>query len=292
MAEYCFILNPIAGAGASLRLFAEAERLLEERQVEYAVLRSEYAGHATLLAEEALAAGHGCIVAVGGDGTALEVARALLNTGRPMGILPAGTGNDFCRALGIPSNNIGEAVHILLDNAPRPVDAACANGIPFCNIAGVGWDVEVLVQTDRYKQNHSGMAAYLLGIARAFLDLSLKELTITTEEKTIEARALLVAVANGSHYGGGMAVAPRALPTDGLLDVCLIRDITRPAFVCLLPFFLKGKHLKNKHVEYWRTKKVRIESKDPIRLQRDGEAEGTTPVEIEILPGALMMKCK
>lgn len=292
MAEYCFIVNPVAGAGNALRVFAEAEELLKARHVDYVSLRSEHPGHATELAAEAREAGHGCIVAVGGDGTTFEVGRALLNSGTPMGILPAGTGNDFCRCLGVPLNDTPAAVEILLNSAPRAVDGAVAGGVPFCNVAGLGWDVDVLIHTERYKQKHSGMTAYLMGIARALLGMKLRPLTIITEEKTITAKALIVAAGNGTHYGGGMPVTPEADPADGLLDVCLVHNVNRLNVPFLLLKFLKGKHIGlTKYVEYWRTKKVTIEAEEPVPLQRDGEVNGETPVTIEVVPGALLVKC-
>ena len=262
---------------------------MDKRQVHYEVARSEYPGHAVDLARQAVKDGHGCVVAVGGDGTALEVAQELVNTGTPMGLLPCGTGNDLSRALKIPKD-IPAAVELLLSRQPLPMDAATANDKLYFNVAGFGFDVDVLINTDRYKNKHSGMTAYLLGLFRALFGLQLRKVKVISKEKTMEASALLIAVCNGSHFGGGMHVAPLADPSDGMLDVCLIHDVSFFTILMILSKFVKGKHLHTKYVTYWKTRELTVLSDPGSPLQLDGEIHGNTPVVFRCLKGVLMVK--
>ncbi len=289
MSKLHFIFNPIAGSGASNKAFAQMEQLLRERGVEYSVARSEYAGHAHELTRAALQKGHECIVAVGGDGTVREVAQEMIGSGVPMGVLPCGTGNDMVRALHIPQEP-AEALEILLNGSVRPMDAAIANGKLFFNVGGFGFDVDVLINTDRYKKRFSGMTAYLLGLFRALIGLRLRHVRITTPEGTFEQNALLVAVCNGTHFGGGMHVAPLADPSDGLLDVCVIRDVTRLTVLSVLAKFIKGKHIGLPIVQYFKTTAVTVLSEPESRLQLDGEVVSGTPVTFSIRPAALLVK--
>lgn len=289
MSKLHFIFNPIAGSGASNKAFAQMEQLLKERGVAYSVVRSDYAGHANELARAAIQEGHECIVAVGGDGTVREVAQEMIDTKVPMGVLPCGTGNDMARALHIPQDP-AEALEILLNNDACPMDAATANGKLFFNVGGFGFDVDTLINTERYKKRFSGMTAYLLGLFRALIGLKLRHVRVTTPEQTFEQNALVVAVCNGTHFGGGMHVAPLADPTDGLLDVCIIRDVTRLTVLSVLAKFVKGKHVGLPIVSYFKTREITVLSEPESRLQLDGEIVSGTPVTFSIRPGALLVK--
>lgn len=288
MADFYFIVNPIAGNGTSLKSFEKMERLLAEQSVEYAAVHSEYAGHAIELAAQAVGKGYKCIVAVGGDGTAREVAQALCGTDMPMCILPCGTGNDVVRALRIPSDP-AEVLAMLLNTPPRAVDAATANGAFYLNVAGFGFDVDVLLNTERYKKYFRGMTGYLLGLLRALFGLKLTKIHVVTDEGEFDANALICAAANGTHFGGGMNVTPEADMTDGRLDICIIRDVTRGTALRVLTKFLKGKHTKLEITNYFKAKKITIMSELPVPVQLDGEIIGETPVTFEIQPKALQM---
>lgn len=289
MSRLHFIFNPVAGNGASKKAFAQMEELLRRQGIEYSVASSEYAGHALELTRQALREGHGCIVAVGGDGTVREVAQEMVDSGVPLGVLPCGTGNDMVRALHIPQDP-AEALNILLDGEVRPMDAALANGKLFFNVGGFGFDVDVLINTDRYKKRFSGLTAYTMGLFRALIGLKLRRVRLITEEGEFESNALLVAACNGTHFGGGMNVAPLANPSDGLLDICVINDVTRRTVVFILMKFIKGQHLNLPIVRYFKAKEITVYSDPESRLQLDGEVVGETPVTFSIRPAALLVK--
>lgn len=286
-----FIVNPVAGSGKCAERFAEAERLLRGRGVEFSVSRTEYPCHAAELARAAAEAGHGIIVAVGGDGTIGEVAGALMkNAGIAVGMFPFGTGNDIARALPLPTDPAG-AVDNLLSGSVCAIDMGLANGRPFVNVGGFGFDVDVLINTRRYKKNRGGMLPYLRGLLASMFHLRSIHAHITADGEEFDSELLLAAVGNGRSYGGGMPITPRAVANDGYFDVCLIRKVALPVFITLLPLFLKGKHIGKKPVRYFRARKLSIECSPDCLIQLDGEIMKGTPVSFELVPSALRVIC-
>ncbi|MDL2218004.1 diacylglycerol kinase family lipid kinase [Christensenellaceae bacterium OttesenSCG-928-M15] len=289
MKKLHFILNPIAGHGTSLEAFSRMEVLLKERHIDYTVYKTARPGHAKELVKAAIEDGAQLVVAAGGDGTVHEVAGAMAHTGIPMGVFPCGTGNDAARPLCIPKEP--EAVlHLLLSASPQPVDMGMANGTLFLNVAGFGFDVDVLINTERYKKRfNKGMTAYILGLLRALLKLRLIDIKVHTPDGDFTSRALIAAIANGTHIGGGMNIAPQADPTDGLFDVCIASNVNRLTVFKILPQFIKGKHVGLPVIKYFRCSEISFTSESPVPVQLDGEIIESTPVAFKILPGALMM---
>lgn len=281
-----FIVNPIAGAGAAAEKFTELRRLLDERGAEYAFKLTEKAGDAVPFAREAYDAGERYVVAVGGDGTVNEVAGVLGEKDDViMGICPFGTGNDFAGTLGL-SPDPAVIIDTILSGTPTPTDMGYAGDRPFINIMGAGFDVDVVINTERYKSRFHGMIPYLFGVMRSLIHLSRMDLKLVADGKVYEQPTLLVAVANGRTFGGGMPVAPEADPSDGYFDICLIKRISRARFLTLLPLFLKGKHLGRKPIVYLRAKEVElITGRAPIEL--DGELGEYAPVKITMKESAL-----
>ncbi|MDO4572339.1 MAG: diacylglycerol kinase family lipid kinase [Clostridia bacterium] len=288
MALLHIIWNPVAGNGRAARAFAAVEADLKARGVPYSAARSAYPGHAVELAKKALQDGCAPIVALGGDGTAREVASGLFSSDAPMGIIPCGTGNDLARALRIPDAP-AEALELILSGRARPMDAAMANDELYFNIAGFGFDVDVLDYTEIYKKKtQNGSWAYLRALFRALAGLKTRMTRIETPEGTIERDVLLMVAANGTHFGGGMHIAPEADPFDGLLDVCVIHDVNRLSVLGLLTNLKSGNHIKSKkHVSYFRASELRAVCEPSSRLDVDGEVLPGTPVTFRILPKSL-----
>ena len=299
MGNYHFIVNALAGSGRGGKAFAKAEESLKARGMGYEVAITEYPRHAMELTQQAIAAGADCIVAVGGDGTVNEVASAVNQARREgalvtMGIFPFGTGNDLARALEIPIDPEG-AVEVLLSGNIRAIDGGEVNGRFFINVAGFGFDVDVLERTNNLKQRHSGMTSYLLGIFQALTHLRSLHLTISGGkdvdglELPFETDALLVCAGAGKYFGGGMKALPFADPFSGLFDVCLIKKVGVLRFLTLLPGFIKGKHTKLKIVRYFRANELMIESDVECKVQLDGEICLNTPAHFRVVKGAIEM---
>lgn len=291
MDSFYFIVNPIAGSGRSASHFSQVEARLKDMQVPYRAVYTTRPQEASTLAEAALAAGERCIVAVGGDGTINEVASVLCSTDATMGILPFGTGNDLARALRIPTEPEA-ALQLLLRGHARPMDAGRANERFFLNIAGIGFDVDVLVATDKYKKRFNGMLPYLLGILEALTHL--RSLPMQVEAKDgetlhIEQDSALIVIGNGNYLGGGMMATPEASPFDGLFDICLVEKLSVGRFLRLLPSFIKGKHLSTPVVKYFHATQITVHCPVDCRINLDGEVCGSVPVTFTVLPGALNM---
>ena len=283
-----FIVNPVACGGKCAGMFGEVREYLDGLGKEYEFVETETAGQSERLALEAYSKGERFIVSVGGDGTLSEIVSALYDkSGVILGLLPFGTGNDFARALSIPSDPKA-AAEILIDGEPRPVDAGMAGDKPFINVGGLGFDVDVVLNTEKYKGKLHGMLPYLLGVFKSMMHLNRVPVKLTADGQVIEETVLILSVANGTHFGGGMHVAPLADPSDGYFDVCIIRSIGLPIFLALLPKFLKGKHIGKKPVLYFKAKEIRIECENtPVQL--DGELGEYAPISFRILKGALNM---
>ena len=288
MERLYFIVNLLAGGGRCKKCFQEVEAALKEKGISYGVSTTQYARHATELARSAYENGERTIIAVGGDGTINEVASALLGTDAVMGILPFGTGNDFARAVGIPKEP-SAALEVLLSRRIAPVDTGDVNGHFFINVAGFGFDVDVLLNTQRYKTRFKGMLPYLLGIVSALAHLKALPIKIHTAERVLETDALLIAVGNGAYFGGGMMALPNAVADDGLFDICVVRGMGLLRFLTLLPRFIKGKHIGIKQVEYFRAREAYVEGPSSCVINVDGELYSNAPARFTLKSRAIQL---
>lgn len=290
MRRLYFIVNPISGSGRGKTRFEQARRLLDARGADYGFAYTQYAGHAIPLAREALAAGETCLVAAGGDGTLREVASVLAGEpGTELGILPFGTGNDFARGMELPED-VDRLVELLLEGRAKPVDAGDADGEFFMNVAGFGFDVDVVRHTETYKKRLNGMLPYLLGILRALMRLSRTRVRVETDDgESFELEVTLFSAANGSRFAGGIRVAPLANAADGLLDVCIVKAVSRLTLLRLLPRYVRGGHLEDKkHFIYFKAKSVRARC-GTAPLELDGELIGQAPATFSVRPGAIRL---
>lgn len=291
MRRLYFIVNPISGSGRGKTRFEQVVQRLDALGADYGYAYTQYAGHAVALAQEALAQGEGTIVAAGGDGTLREVASVLAGReGVTLGILPFGTGNDYARGVGLPDET-DALVAVLLEGGAKAFDAGDANGEFFINVAGFGFDVDVVRYTEKYKKKLNGMLPYLLGILKALLFLSRVEVRVETDSgETFEVSATLFSVCNGSRFAGGIRIAPLSDPSDGLFDVCILKAVTRPVFLWLLPLCIKGEHVKrDKYFLYFKARSVFARSAWGMPLELDGELIGSAPARFAVRPGALRL---
>lgn len=288
MAGLHLIWNPIAGNGAAVRVYAQVAGYLDSKGISFYESKSAYSGQITELTRAALENGAERIIVLGGDGTVREAAIALNGSDVPMAIVPCGTGNDLRRPLGLPLDPIA-ALKVALNGVPKKMDAAMANGELFFNVAGFGFDVDVLDYTEIYKKKYrNGSLAYLHGLLRAITGRKNRWATITWPQGQMEKNVLLIAAGNGSHFGGGMMVAPGADPFDGLLDICVVHDVNLFAILTMLPKFITGKHIHvKKYVTYFRTTKLAVTCDPASRIEVDGDVMPGTPVTFEILPQSL-----
>lgn len=283
-----FIINPTAGNGYALQVEQQMRKELEQHNIAYQIMHTEKPGHAQELAAAA-AADPLCkgVIAVGGDGTAYETACGLLGTSIPLGIIPAGTGNDFIKTVNIPKEPL-EALRLILKGKARPVDIGRMNDRIFLNVCGTGFDVTVLDYTEQAKKYVRGIFPYLIGLVRAIRHYKPVQVHFTADGKTQEQPVLICSVANGRFIGGGLAICPDAKADDGQFDMVVVEHIPRWRIPGYIPGLLMGKVLSWKVTNHRRCSKVEIISKG-MRLNVDGEILTMDKAEFEILPGKLQL---
>lgn len=226
------------------------------------------------------------IVLGGGDGTVNLALDALLEAGLPVGLLPLGTANDLARSLEIPEN-IDEAINIILRGHLRKIDVARANDVSFVNAIGMGLGPQMTREMDSNTKSRYGVLAYLIGIVRAFGRQRDFAARIESDHGRHEGHYIQITVANGIHYGGGMTVADDARIDDGLLDVLLVRRQSRWSLLGSALRFKLGHTRNADYLSHWRCKSLSIETEHELEVTADGEFLTCTPVECEMMPGAL-----
>lgn len=283
-----FIVNPAAGNGFALKIERQVKDEMNRRGLECRYVHTTEPNHATKLAREA-AAEEGCtgVVAIGGDGTAYEVSCGLMNTGIPMGIIPAGTGNDFIKTVSIPKKPM-EALDFILTHQPRPVDVGGLNDRLFLNVCGTGFDVTVLDYTLAAKKYCRGLLPYLIGLIRGIAHYKPVYVRFTVDGHTEEREVLICSIANGRYFGGGIAICPEASADDGLLDLVIAEHQPRWKLPFLVPSLLMGGIDKFSFTTHKRCKTVELYSKG-MRLNADGEVSNVDEAKFRILQGALLL---
>ncbi len=282
----CFIFNP--RSGHNLRnsyLLHRARDFIAEHRLDGTVVTTEGPRHATLLAERALARGCGLIVAIGGDGTMNEVASALVGTDAALGLVPCGSGNGLGRHLGIPGPGRG-AFQTLIDGTPRTIDTGLANGIPFFNAMGVGFDAEISHRFNRLAKR--GFAAYFQTTFKAFFRFRAETYTIRSADAAVRTRAFIVSVANSDQYGNDCFIAPGAQVDDGRLDVTVLRNLDVFNAVPLAVRLFTGSIDGSPSVRRMRGTEFTIERSAGGLLHTDGETHVTGPViSVSVRPRSL-----
>jgi diacylglycerol kinase (ATP) len=231
-----FIINPIAGVKGKKKLEKKIDQFFLGKNYELIKLYTAYPSHALELAEQAVKEEPSIIVAAGGDGTINEIARALINTGIPLGVIPLGSGNGFARHFNLPFN-ITKALKLLLTGTKLSVDVGYMNGRPFFCTAGIGFDAEIGYYYRDY--NHRGFVAYALSFARVFSWYKSKEYILEIDGEKLNFKAFFITIANISQFGYNFFVAPHASTLDGAFDVVVVKRFPKwkASFIAFRSFF-------------------------------------------------------
>ncbi len=280
------IVNPKSGSGRGMKFAERVRALLTADDVPVDIRHTSARGEAEAFASEAVDTGYACVAACGGDGTVHEAVNALAGTDVALGIIPCGRGNDFARAVGIPQSS-EKAASILSQGHARSFDLGKVNDRYFATVVTLGFDSEVARLVYDGAVPFKGMAAYLWGVARMLRTFKGVGLRMTGDFGTINQTVLLAATGNTTTYGGGIKIVPNANPTDGALDICLVRMMGAGRVLRVFPRVYWGGHLNHASVFSYRTGRLRLETEQPVVLFADGEPVGETPAEIVAAPGAL-----
>ncbi|MCO4700467.1 YegS/Rv2252/BmrU family lipid kinase [Streptomyces sp. RO-S4] len=289
MRQFTAVVNPTAGAAGSAAALLAVARHLREAGAELVTEYSRSLAHAR---ELALAAGREgrVVLAVGGDGMAGGVGGALSGTGATLGLVPAGRGNDFARALGLPGD--AEALaHVLLHAEPRPVDTVEVRSAVHDRTVVLG---SVYAGVDALANRHAnrsrllrGSASYYAGGLRAVTTWRPARYRVTVDGEEHAHTGYTVVAANSGTYGSGRLIAPDARVDDGLLDVVMIREAPRWLFFTLMNELRTGAHVHRPQVRVLRGREIRIEADRAVPYGTDGEVDAVLPVTATVLPGAL-----
>lgn len=295
------ICNARSGRGGVARALPEVTEHLRNRQLAYEVRHTEGPGHAILLAREALEAGIRFLVAVGGDGTIHEVVNGMIADDKPvnpdavLGIVAAGTGSDFIKTFGIPALPGAAVAHLDGGNSftidigkiVYTEDGREATRY-FPNIAEVGLGAEVVARAARLPR-WLGPTVYLFAFWLTMRKHSVAQVKVDLVDRVYEGPMNNLVVANGQFFGGGMKIAPKAAPTDGLFDV-QIEHARKKDAIAMMPRVFKGAHLPHPDVKEAKRVRCSITSDRPLLIEADGEVLGYTPASFEVLRDLISLK--
>ena len=294
-----FLVNPASGNGATGKRWPELAHRASLLGLKGETLLSDRPGHLIELAGRAVDDGASLVVAVGGDGTLNEVVNGIAGRDVELATIPLGTGMDFVRTYGIPTK-FDDAVRCALDGATRTIDAGRVSYRMwsgeaaerwFANVGSVGMSGAVAQRANGMSKVLGGKVTFFYALTRVFLEWENTEVTVLLDDGE-ERRGLMhdVVVANGAWHGGGMKLAPAALPDDGLFEVVLIGDIGKIDFLTTAPKIYKGRHVEHAKVEVVRSKRVEVDAAERLPIEVEGEQVGTTPAVFEVVPGALRVR--
>jgi diacylglycerol kinase (ATP) len=295
-----FVVNPASGNGAAGKTWERTRELAAARGLDGDALVTEAPGHAVELARGAAESGARLVVAVGGDGTINEIVNGLLAAGTSeveLAVVPRGTGDDFARTFGIPTD-VESALAVAANGQARPVDVGRATYAVdegtaeryFANFAGAGISGAIARRGARTSRRLGAKAAYMWATVAVFLRWSSVPMRIELDGELREGQMFEVVVSNGMYAAGGMKIAPEARPDDGQFDAVLIGDVSKADFVTTFPKIYRGRHTSHPKIDVVRASTIAVDASQPLPVVLDGEQPGTTPARFEIVPGALKLR--
>lgn len=278
MKKVLFIINPISGTVSKAKIPAKIEDRLDKSLFEYAIAETEYAGHASKIAKEAVEQGYDIVVAIGGDGTVNEIARSLIHTNTALGIIPCGSGNGLARHLMIPMD-ANKAIDIINRNEIHALDYGLINGIPFFCTCGMGFDA--FISRKFAESNKRGKLTYIENVLKEGLRYKPETYEIEDETGTKRYEAYLVSAANASQYGNNVYIAPQASMSDGYLDVIIMEpfDVIEAPQISI--DMLNKTLNKYSKIKTFKSKHIHVRRKNPGLIHYDGDPI-ITDAEVDI----------
>jgi len=283
---WAVVINPVSGSGKGAILGTETAGFFSEKRLPYQIITATSADKLRINLAEFLDINVGSIdgvIAVGGDGLVHLVLQMVVPRSIPFSAIPAGTGNDFVRALGWNLDEIRTQLNAIVSNPPSAIDLGLVDSEWFGAVLSTGFDSVVNEKANTLTWP-KGPMKYNLAIAMELPKFKPLKYIIELDNQVIETEAMLIAVGNGRSYGGGMKVCPDAVLDDGLFDVMVIRTVSKVEFVRVFPTVFSGKKVEHKQVDIYRTKRVSLHAQ--AVAYADGERIGGLPVRAECIAGA------
>ena len=287
-AMFHIIYNPIAGKGKSAHFRAVLEGRLKALGIAHDFHETRGHRDAIAIARRLTEGADGPtdVVAMGGDGTLNEVLNGLADPSQTrLGIIPCGSGNDFAAVAGIPDTPDG-ALDVLLHGEAKPTDYIECGGVRGINAIGTGIDVDILKRYSRMKVL-KGSLAYLASLVLTLCSYKARGFDELTGGERRAHRALIACAGNGRRIGGGIPICPEAVIDDGLLDIVIVDDISRPRIPGAFMKLMKRQILTLPTTVFRRADRLRIDSEAPMPIQIDGEIYEDLPFDVRVVAGAL-----
>jgi len=290
--KWVFIINPIAGNGSANLLIPKLEYLLTTLSIEADLVFTERPGHASEISKSYYEKGTNYIIGIGGDGTLNEIARPLINKKNvTLGIIPAGTGNDFIQILGFPDRFEDKDWETLFRAEEKEMDVGLCNNMIFLNGMGLGFDAEVAAEnySGSGEVKKGGKNKYIWHIIKTLLFFREKKMVSVNGKDRTESDCFINTIANGRRFAGSFFLTPEALADDGLLDICMIKKLSLTERFNILLKVPKGSHITDKRVNYYKTPAVSLEFPVDVPFHVDGELNFAKNFDVKVLPSALKM---
>jgi diacylglycerol kinase (ATP) len=283
---WAIVVNPISGGGKGAILGTEVAGYFSTRGLPYQVITANSADRLRSYLENFLEAkGQDCfgVIAVGGDGLAHLVLQFVVPLRIPFTVIPAGTGNDFLRALGWSLTEVKTQLDTVTCTEASPIDLGMVDSEWFGAVLSTGFDSVVNEKANSLRWP-KGPMKYNVAIAMELPKFRPLSYLIELDNQVIETEAMLIAVGNGSSYGGGMKVCPGAVMTDGLFEVMVLRPVSKVEFIRVFPKVFSGQHIDHKQVDIYQSRRISLNA--AAIAYADGDRIGGLPVKAECIAGA------
>ena len=283
---WALVINPVSGQGRGTTVGTYVAGYLNQHKVDFAIVTGNssisLSDHLKIFLEKTPDCSG--VIAVGGDGLMHIILQVVVPFQIPFTVIPAGTGNDFVRTLGWDLEKIDSQLNRVVTTNPSPINLGLVDGEWFGAVLSTGFD-SVVNERANTMQWPKGPMKYNAAIALELPRFSPRHYEIILDDRTISTEAMLIAVANGRSYGGGMLVCPNANISDDLFDVMVLHPVTKLEFIKVFPRVFAGTHVSHPAVEIVRSRSVRIESK--AVAYADGERIGQLPIVAECIHDAV-----
>ena len=265
-----FIINPISGTKHKDQLPSQIETHLDHTRFDYEIFVSQYAGHAAILAKDAVNQHVDILAVAGGDGSINEVGTPLIGTDLALAVIPCGSGNGLSRCLDLPLDPV-KALQVINGGHKRKIDTVDINGTPFISISGTGYDAQVA--DDYARDTRHGFNTYLHYIVKNYFSLGEKEYTLQLADRSFTTKAFFISFANSNQMGYDFPISPKASLWDGLVDLCIVRKPNPIELPIVGSFFLSSHIDKAPKVEILQVPQATIIRPEAAVVNIDGESK-------------------
>jgi len=287
--KWAFIVNPVSGNGYAKKHLQHIKDKIQNSGIEAETVLTEKKGHAADLAADFADKGFNNIIAVGGDGTVNEIVRGIIDKDVTLGVVPAGTGNDFVQIPGFKGNFTEEDWKTFFDKNTIKMDVGRCNGNYFLNGMGLGFDAQVAAEnyTEGDKVKQGSASKYLWHIVKTLLFFKEKQMYSLINGNKEQTKCFINTISIGRRFAGGFYLTPKASANDGLLDVCMIKELAFPGRIKIFLKVPKGSHIDDPNVNYYQTDRLSLEFDEEVPYHLDGELFFASKFEVDILPEKL-----